>query len=64
LTTCAAPGDAVLDGDLEHLSPVLSGHILLHWSHHFALSGPKEAARTTASLTNRRTTVLKVGLAL
>jgi hypothetical protein len=33
---------AVLDGGLEHLSPVLSGHMLLHGSHHFDLQAPKK----------------------
>lgn len=37
-----ADGYAVLDSDLEHLSPVLSGHILLHGSHHFDLQAPKK----------------------
>jgi hypothetical protein len=32
----------VLERDLEHLSPILSGHINLHGSHHFDLQAPKK----------------------
>ncbi len=32
----------VLESDLEHLSPILSGHINLHGSHHFDLQAPKK----------------------
>ena len=32
----------VLKSDLEHLSPILSGHINLHRSHHFDLQAPKK----------------------
>lgn len=36
-----AGGYEVVAGDLEHLSPVISGHILLHGTHHFDLQAPK-----------------------
>jgi TnpA family transposase len=32
----------ILASDLEHLSPILSGHINLHGSHHFDLQAPKK----------------------
>jgi hypothetical protein len=35
-------GYPVLERDLEHLSPILSGHINLHGSHHFDLQAPKK----------------------
>ncbi|MDQ6732967.1 MAG: Tn3 family transposase, partial [Nitrospirota bacterium] len=37
-----ATGYLVLESDLEHLSPILSGHINLHGSHHFDLLAPKK----------------------
>jgi TnpA family transposase len=37
-----ATGYQVLESDLEHLSPILSGHINLHGSHHFDLQAPKK----------------------
>jgi hypothetical protein len=37
-----ATGYAVLESDLEHLSPIVSGHINLHGSHHFDLQAPKK----------------------
>ncbi|MGI9057149.1 MAG: Tn3 family transposase [Ktedonobacteraceae bacterium] len=37
-----ATGYSVLESDLEHLSPILSGHINLHGSHHFDLQAPKK----------------------
>jgi hypothetical protein len=37
-----ATGCPVLEGDLEHLSPIVSGHINLHGSHHFDLPAPKK----------------------
>jgi len=30
------------ENDLEHLSPIVSGHINLHGSHHFDLQAPKK----------------------
>jgi hypothetical protein len=51
-----ATGYAVPENDLEHLSPILSGHINLHGSHHFDLQAPKKrqgqlrSLRTTESL--------------
>ena len=35
-------GYTVLESDLEHLSPIVSGHINLHGSHHFDLQAPKK----------------------
>lgn len=37
-----AEGYPVLERDLEHLSPLLSGHINLHGSHHFDFQAPKK----------------------
>ena len=37
-----ATGYAVLESDLEHLSPIVSGHINLHGSHHFELQAPRK----------------------
>ncbi|HEY6410247.1 MAG TPA: Tn3 family transposase [Ktedonobacteraceae bacterium] len=37
-----ATGYPVQESDLEHLSPILSGHINLHRSHHFDLQAPKK----------------------
>ncbi len=37
-----ATGYPVQESDLEHLSPILSGHINLHGSHHFDLQAPKK----------------------
>jgi hypothetical protein len=37
-----ATGYPVLESDLEHLSPILSGHINLHGSHHFDMQAPKK----------------------
>jgi hypothetical protein len=37
-----AEGYPVLEQDLEHLSPLLSGHINLHGSHHFDFQAPKK----------------------
>jgi TnpA family transposase len=51
-----ATGYPVQESDLEHLSPILSGHINLHGSHHFDLQAPKKRQgqlrplRITASL--------------
>jgi hypothetical protein len=36
-----ATGYSILETDLEHLSPIVSGHINLHGSHHFDLQAPK-----------------------
>jgi TnpA family transposase len=35
-------GYSVLESDLEHLSPIVYGHINLHVSHHFDLQAPKK----------------------
>jgi hypothetical protein len=35
-------GYPVLESDLEHLSPITSGHINLHGSHHCDLQAPKK----------------------
>ncbi len=37
-----ATGYPVLESDLEHLSPIVSGHINLHGSHHFDMQAPKK----------------------
>jgi len=37
-----ATGYSVQENDLEHLSPIVSGHINLHGSHHFDLQAPKK----------------------
>ena len=36
-----ASGYEMVASDLEHLSPVISGHILLHGTHHFDLQATK-----------------------
>jgi hypothetical protein len=37
-----ATGYPIQESDLEHLSPITSGHINLHGSHHFDLQAPKK----------------------
>ena len=37
-----ATGYSFLESDLEHLSPIVSGHTNLHGSHHFDLQAPKK----------------------
>ncbi len=37
-----ATGYLALESDLEHLSPILSGHINLYGSHHFDLQALKK----------------------
>ena len=45
-----ARGYVVLASDLEHLSPVISAHILLHGTHHFDLQAPKKRQGQLRSL--------------
>jgi len=55
----------VLESDLEHLSPILSGHINLHGSHHFDLQAPKKRQGQLRALSaDDGTTLLTPGLAL